>query len=294
MKLDGYYTSSTIVKKIFEAGEKFKVVQLITEDILGVDVHKWETRFLRENKIAQRDNWFNKHNNENNAFGSDEFLELLLLKYGVTHCTHIPGVLEKMKDTNVSRYGVPYIMQSEELKQRFSNSCLENLGVPWPMMSADVKAKSVETCLEKYGVTNGGASEIAKEKSKDTCLEKYGVEFTFQADFQKEKTKKTLVERYGVDNIFKSEATIKKLRADSLEKYGVEFCTQREDIKVKIRETNARLKARESVQEIYRLRDLGILPSMVGFFGRFARKSDIEVENLLHKMRILAGDLNVG
>lgn len=72
-------------------------------------------------------------------------------KYGVTHNTQIPGVVEKAKQTKFDRYGNANYNNTEKAKQ---------------------------TNLEKYGVEHVTQSEAIKEKIRQTNLEKYGVEYT--------------------------------------------------------------------------------------------------------------------
>lgn len=75
----------------------------------------------------------------------------MVVKYGVTHSTQIPGVIEKTKQTKFDRYN----------DINYNN-----------------RGKARQTNLEKYGVEHAAQSEAVKEKTRQTNLEKYGVECT--------------------------------------------------------------------------------------------------------------------
>lgn len=93
----GYKTSSNIINKLLlENGlDSFQIIEVLEMS----DPYKYETKFLIENDCAGSDLWFNLHNNEDRPppYGSEKFINIMLNKYGVTHNTQIPEVLERMK-----------------------------------------------------------------------------------------------------------------------------------------------------------------------------------------------------
>ena len=80
--------------------------------------------------------------------------DVLLKKYNVDNIRKIPGVNEKIIETNLKVYGC------------------EN-----PQQNAEVKAKTERTCLELYGDTNvfGGKSSLRKEINEKQMQGKQGV-----------------------------------------------------------------------------------------------------------------------
>lgn len=70
-----------------------------------------------QNKMQQT--CLNKYGRANvGCFGSPEYTEAMLKKYGTTHAWEIPGVPDKMKETNLQRYGMPYFSQTFEHQQQ--------------------------------------------------------------------------------------------------------------------------------------------------------------------------------
>ena len=96
MKLDGYTTSSSYVNDIIktEGIGAFNILEVIPMD----NPYEYETRFLQENSCASSECWINLHNNDNvpPPYGSVEFKDIMMKKYGVTHNTYIPEVREQM------------------------------------------------------------------------------------------------------------------------------------------------------------------------------------------------------
>lgn len=156
MTQNGYQTSSTQIARLIAADglSAFKIIQLLTENVCGIDVYLYETKFLRENYISRRENWINGHDNWlSTSFGT-----------------------QKHKEAIMNMYGVENISQLSDIKDQKAKTCQSNFGVDWPMQSAEVREKSKQTCLEKYGVEVVTQSNIIKEKTRRTNLEKYGVD----------------------------------------------------------------------------------------------------------------------
>lgn len=198
----GYLTSSKKVQNIIkkEGIQSFKIIRLLTEEVCGIPVYEYETRFLRENNISRRKNWFNKHDNKIIVYGSQEF-----------------------KDAMVDIYGVEFFMCStenktmyfEKIKQKYGDHITSTFQLEW------VKEKSKKTCLEKYGVENARQCEEIKEKTKKTLNVKYGEQVNNPMDHLPfvNKIFETCEARYGVKYprnipgvIEKTNATRKKLQ----------------------------------------------------------------------------------
>jgi very-short-patch-repair endonuclease len=117
-------------------------------------------------------------------------------KYGVDHCTQIPGVKEKIS-----------LKKKEggtEWHKNLVASNLKRYGVEHAMQNADIKKKFVDTNLERYGVENAMQSKMVQQKAKDTNLERYGVENPMQSKMVQQKAKDTNLERYGVENVMQN------------------------------------------------------------------------------------------
>ena len=114
---NGYLTSSKVVNKIIqeEGINSFTIVRIKTFNT-PQEAYDYETRFLKKVKAKTNDNFLNKHENDDRPppYGSLEFKQLMLEKYGVEHNTHIPEVKEKQIKT-VKEF---YKNNPEFLKQR--------------------------------------------------------------------------------------------------------------------------------------------------------------------------------
>ena len=99
----GYLTSSNSVKKILleEGADAFEIIEIVEVD----NSYAYETNFLVENKCAESEDWINQHNNTvPPPYGSAEFNQLMLDKYGVTHNTSIPEVRAQMTKTQLQTH----------------------------------------------------------------------------------------------------------------------------------------------------------------------------------------------
>lgn len=166
----GYQTSSLAVKTLIEKDGlvSFKKILVLTEDQCGIDVYSYESTFLQSNNIAADKDWLNGHNNDGVCldFGSPEFKERMLKKYGVSHALH-----------NI------------DSKIKLMNTCLEKYG-GHPMTNAGIKESLKNKNLEKWGVENSFQVEAVKNKSKNTHIKKYGVDHISKTDKQRTNIKK--------------------------------------------------------------------------------------------------------
>ena len=240
MQPNGYTTSSTIINSIIksEGLESFEILR-IDINCDGLHPHDYETAFLEINDCADLDNWFNKHNNNlYTSFGTENYKQSMLERYGYTTPQHIPEIKEKTKQTNLEKYGVEYPVLSVDVQKKIKQTNLEKYGVANPFESEEIQKRIQQTNLEKYGVDNPAKSENVKEKIKQTNLEKYGVECTLFNTTVQEQIKQTNLERYGVANPFESEEIQKRIQQTNLEKYGFKTGLLNPEIKQKSNKTN--------------------------------------------------------
>lgn len=167
----GYLTSSTIVKSIIEKEgiSSFKVRTIKSFDT-AKQVRNYEARFLKKVKAKTNDKFFNLHENSLIAWGTDEYKDASLKKYGVEHPMQCDSVKEKIKisvknkhgveygflldtsrKTMLNRYGVEYAMQSAEIQETRRKNTLEKHGVDHHMKNSFISKKVVQSKIEKYG-----------------------------------------------------------------------------------------------------------------------------------------------
>lgn len=133
-------------------------------------------------------------------------------KYGdhVTSTFLIPGVREKISETNATLYG------GES-----------------PFCSSIVREKSNATIVLRYDVDNVSQIDWVKEKKRQTFLETYGVEFGNSKEVN-DSRKRTNIERYGAENPFASEIIKENIQNACMETHGVMYHTSRPEIRKKM------------------------------------------------------------
>lgn len=112
--------------------------------------------------------------------------------YGVKFALQHPDILERVKQTNLSKYGCEHPGQNKEVKEKIVSTNLERYGTKTPFESDEVQKKIEKTNMEKYGVVNPSQSPIIREKVRQTCMERYGVEYISQVKEFREKATSTL------------------------------------------------------------------------------------------------------
>jgi len=147
----------------------------------------------------------------------------LLEKYGTSNVTKIPGVMDKIKSTNITKYGSEFYTETDEFKNKVKNvfnekygghptkleatqrkkkeTNLMKYGFENPLNNQEVKEKSKKTNQERYGGNSSMCSDVIKNKSKETSLKKHGVEWYVQSDDFKFKFKETMLKKYGVEQV---------------------------------------------------------------------------------------------
>lgn len=131
-------------------------------------------------------------------------------KYGVDHAMHIPGVKEKMEETNLQIYGVVNYTLSQEGKDKISD--LYNALSDEEKESRKQKAK--DSNLKKYGAPN--TMHIARQ----AFSEQNGGKNPFQIPEYDEKRRNTMLEKYGCDRPLENKEILTKMLEDNIRKFG--------------------------------------------------------------------------
>ena len=113
-------------------------------------------------------------------------------KYGADNCAKVSSIIDKKKQTNLSKYGNEWAIASNKVRETIIQSYLDNFGVDNPMKNEEVKERAKNTNNKKYGGNCSICDERVRQKSKETCLRKYGVSNAFQSKEIQEKARKTL------------------------------------------------------------------------------------------------------
>lgn len=116
---------------------------------------------------------------------------------GVDHPSKSETVVEKRKETNLSRYGETTNLKTQKTKDKAKITSLSRYGVPNPISSPVVQERIKTTCEERYGAVHFFASDEFKAKAKATSIERYGVDSPMKNPEISAKIKKRNIERYG-------------------------------------------------------------------------------------------------
>ena len=141
-------------------------------------------------------------------------------KCGVRSTFQLPGVAERIKQTNIERYGVENPLSSSEIREQIKATCLERYGVEFATQSAEMQSKSRKTCLERFGTEIAAQSEVVKERTRKTNIERYGVDNIQKSPDFREHVKQLNQARYGVDYYTETDEFHQKQTATWREKYG--------------------------------------------------------------------------
>ena len=164
--------------------------------------------------------------------GKETQRENLLAKYGVENAMQIPGVVDKIKETNLQKYGAEWYTQTDEYKESVKQTCQEKYGVDHHLQAREVIDKRTSTIKEKYGVDNVFQAEAIKDKSKQTNLQKYGVEYAIQSPEIIARIRERNIEKYGVSHPMMLKEFQDKAIATNEEKYGRKAYTQQHIINI--------------------------------------------------------------
>jgi hypothetical protein len=93
----GYDTSSETIKELIrQHGLSNFVIRKIRTFENGPEAHRYETRFLVKVNARRNKRFYNGHNNELVAYGSYEYNEFMIEKYGATPPMRCKEIFEKL------------------------------------------------------------------------------------------------------------------------------------------------------------------------------------------------------
>lgn len=105
----------------------------------------------------------------------ENFVAAMESKYGVDNAMKIPAVLDKIKETNLSKYGKEWYTQTEEYKDKVKATSQINYGTEHFLSNPDVIEKRKSTCLGRYGADNVSKLPEVQNKIQATLQDAYGV-----------------------------------------------------------------------------------------------------------------------
>jgi hypothetical protein len=170
----GYFTSSDTIKKICEIeGTSAFIIKKIKTFTNKEETYLHETKFLQKVKARSNPKFLNRHENELFPYGSDQYQQAMLSRYGVTH----PLYLDKNKDHLSS-------IQKELLKNGNHN---------WQLLPTEIRT-AVSSKVGKYTRDNklgihaiNADPELAKQNSSNAGKESFKKKAGFHArPYQKE------------------------------------------------------------------------------------------------------------
>lgn len=155
--LKTYITHSKKIKNIIskEGIESFEVLRT-DSNCDGLHPYHYEKSFLEINNCAESDTWFNGHNNHLFVYGTEDYKQFMLKKYGEDNPNKIPEIRnkikttkklrntqyqEKRKQTSLVKYGAEHHMKSESFKVKFVENMLHKTGYSNPSFNPEVKKK---------------------------------------------------------------------------------------------------------------------------------------------------------
>jgi len=221
------------------------MVNVFYKEFLKMKTHKCE------NMTCQNKSEKDKYGNYK-RYCSDECKKVSrLLKFKETYQHKDMGaILQKRKDTLLSKYGVENAACISEVKEKLRITTTN---------TAQIRTiKTKETNLARYGVESTNSLESVQEKKKQTLLERYGVDHQLKipgvaAEVSKKnsenakerlvKSKKTNLERYGCENPSANEDIKLKRTATMIERFGVENASQ--NAKVQSKKVRAGFKTKK-------------------------------------------------
>jgi hypothetical protein len=241
MKPDGYLTSSNIINEIIqqEGVCVFDVLRIDT-NCDGIGVAEYESLFLSTNNCAASSEWYNMHNADGRfpVYGTTEYTQIFMSKYGVAHPMLVPAIIAKRKQTCIDRYGVESAMQLVQVQEKAHHTNLQRYGYKHPVQVPQFNEKMKATNMERYGVEYPLMSPNVRQQIKNTNLSRYGKEHNWSVLSVREKIKNTNIIRYGVDHPLKSTTICEKIKNTNIERYGYNTPFASPAIQQQIKDTN--------------------------------------------------------
>lgn len=284
----GYYTSSNLVKNLIitDGLDSFKIVQLITEDVLGVDVLYWETTFLQSNKIAQRKNWLNQHDNTKLSFGSIEYKLAMMRKYGTDNPMEVESIKQKIKDTLYKETGYSHQIYNPAVVEKIHKTNQANLRVNMPFDSEAIQQKGRATRLMKTGFEHSIQNPESNLKRIETLIRNTGVDNPMKDPKIREKIADALLINTGFSSTFANPAVRKKSQNTMLQRYGYTNCSSAPEIQERAKNSKKMLRNRPAVIKL--LADLKVLKvtgKSLGFNNNWIHSSDEAIDNCVELIK---------
>ena len=168
MNRGGYKTSSNTVKKILgeSDGAIFSVLEIITEEELQIpfgcmSVQDYEQWYLESNDCCKSMDWLNK--SYASCYGTTEFYNNMIGKYGVAHATQVDSIKETIKGVNLLRYGFPYAMQNSQVSKKGIATKIAKYGYA---STFQVQGYSENMVKMMYGNEYSHISQVPEIKAK--------------------------------------------------------------------------------------------------------------------------------
>lgn len=115
--------------------------------------------FVKKQTLKSKQTKLKRYGDENYN-NIEKQKQTVKLKYDVSNISQIPGVQDKVKETNIKKFGAIHAMKTEEYLNKAKNSCLKKYGVEWAMQNSEIKAKAAQTCVERYGIACGAHKHL--------------------------------------------------------------------------------------------------------------------------------------
>ena len=180
---------------------------------------------------------------------SDQRMNTMVQKYGVTHIAKLPEVMEKRKQTNIAKYGHTCFLQStegiakttqfmmdkygvnhysktEEFSKKFTNTMNERYGVEYAMQSPELMERYRASMQKHHGVVHPSQSPTIYQNRNTAMLQKYGARHAMQVDVLKRKHDDVLMGNYGVTVPLKNTEIHQRMKNTMVKLYGGEYSAQ--------------------------------------------------------------------
>lgn len=140
------------------------------------------------------------------------------------------AVANKRRESNRRAYGVDSVFQKADVVEKIKDTKLSRYGTT----GFNNRVKARETCIASYGVENPAQTDEVQQKIQNTNIARYGVGCPLVSDEVQARAKETLFERYGVHTTFDSPEIRAKIDATNLQRYGTTMPVKSDAVRGKI------------------------------------------------------------
>jgi hypothetical protein len=287
----GYRTSSNTVRRLIDIDglESFELICILTEAECMMSVYDFETRFLQEYCIAQNPHWLNLHNNtnwtENSTFGTDGFKQKMQAKYGVSHNSHIPAVIEKRKTTQLANFGETCWKKNPALQRAFEDSMMLRYGVKNVRSLDSTKAAIRATMLTRYGVENYNLSAELRAKSSATLMRRTGYDHNTKDPAVIARRTARYLEKTGYSSPMENPVILAKKLQTLESKYGNSNLSAIPEVIAKKVAIQKAKRERPMTKAIHKyLTEHKLTPKILGISVGYLRFNDLKLTNLYNEL----------